>query len=92
MSAPSFGPGFTLRLAPSFTVLVLLGPVMAGIAGVTLPAFGYLPILGGTGFTLAPFRDLAAIPGIAQSAALSFASALITAFCPFALVQLFVAA
>ncbi len=39
-------------------------PVGVGLTGVALPAFGYLPALGGTEFSLAPFRRLFAEPGL----------------------------
>ena len=38
-----------LRLAPAAAIALLIGPVIAGLAGVALPAFGYFPALGGTG-------------------------------------------
>ena len=34
---------------PALTLLVFLGPVAAGLLGTLLPAFGYLPALGGDG-------------------------------------------
>ncbi|WP_166417105.1 ABC transporter permease [Cochlodiniinecator piscidefendens] len=36
----------------------MLGPVLAGLAGTLAPAFGYLPAVGATEFSLAPFQDL----------------------------------
>ncbi|PTW62521.1 putative thiamine transport system permease protein [Breoghania corrubedonensis] len=92
MKTTNAGPGIALRLAPALTVAVLILPVVAGVAGVALPAFGYLPALGGDTFSLDPWRALMAMPGLRQSVSLSFTSALVTAFCSFALVQLFVAA
>ncbi|MEI2386207.1 ABC transporter permease [Breoghania sp. JC706] len=92
MTTVNAEPGIVLRLAPVLTVAVLILPVSAGVAGVALPAFGYLPALGGTRFTLAPWHALMAMPGIWHSAALSFAAALVTALCSFLLVQFFVAA
>ncbi len=35
------------RLAPYLVMLLLTGPVLAGLAGTLLPAFSYLPALGG---------------------------------------------
>lgn len=56
-----------LRLAPPLTLAIFLLPVLAGLAGTLLPAFGYLPALGGSGFSLQPWRDLLAWPGLAAS-------------------------
>src|SRR3546814_8598070 len=56
-----------LHLAPPRTRAVCLLPVLAGLAGTLLPAFGYLPALGGAGFSLQPWRDLAAWPGLETS-------------------------
>ena len=67
-------------------------PVFVGIAGVVLPAFGYLPALGGTEFTLEPFRDLASRSGLFGSSMLSLATALVTTFVSVVSVALFLAA
>jgi len=67
------------RLGPPLTLALLAGPVLAGLAGTLLPAFGYLPALGGDTPTLAPFRALLAEPGIWRSASLSFAAGVATA-------------
>ncbi len=79
------------RAAPALTLSVLLLPVIFGMAGTLLPAFGYLPALGGTSFTLSHFEALAAAPGIWRSAALSFATGLVTTALSLAIVMLFVA-
>ncbi|MEZ5839684.1 MAG: hypothetical protein R3D02_04405 [Hyphomicrobiales bacterium] len=80
-----------LRLAPPLTILVLIGPVVAGLVGVALPAFGYLPVLGSDGFSLQPFADLWATPGIGRSVGLSLASGLLTTLAALAVVAFFVA-
>ncbi|MFI4994491.1 MAG: ABC transporter permease [Hyphomicrobiales bacterium] len=56
-----------LRLGPILTLAVLVLPVLAGLAGTLLPAFGYFPALGGVSFTLAPWRELLSEPGLARS-------------------------
>ncbi len=81
-----------LRLFPLAALLVLIGPVAAGIAGILLPAFGYLPALGATGSPLDPFRDLFAMPGLGRSVALSLGTGLATTTVALAIVILFVAA
>jgi putative thiamine transport system permease protein len=80
-----------LRLAPIVAVAVLAGPVLAGLAGVALPAFGYLPALGGDGVSLLPWRHLAAQPGLAHSVAVSLASGLLVPLFALGIVFLFLA-
>jgi putative thiamine transport system permease protein len=53
-----------LRHLPALTVGLFLGPVIAGLLGTLLPAFGYLPVLGGEQFSLEPWRRLFAAPGL----------------------------
>ena len=55
------------RLGPILTVSVLILPVAAGLTATLLPAFGFWPTLGGTEFTLAPWRALFAMPSLARS-------------------------
>ena len=65
-----------LPWAPLFTLLCLIGPVAAGLAGVIAPAFGWYPALGQTEISLAPWRALFAWPGLADAARLSVATSL----------------
>ena len=60
-----------LRIAPVVTLLLLILPIAAGLAGTVLPSFGYLPALGGTEFSLGPWRDLLAYPGFGSALRLS---------------------
>lgn len=60
-----------LTLAPLGTLTLLIVPVLAGLVFTLLPAFGYLPALGGTHLSLAPFQDLFRAPGIGASIRLS---------------------
>lgn len=60
-----------LRSIPGLTLALFLGPIAAGVIGTLLPAFGYLPSLGGTHLTLSPWRDLFAAPGLAKAVELS---------------------
>lgn len=80
-----------LRLFPLAALAVLLLPVAAGLLGVAFPAFGYLPALGRAEFSLAPFRELAAMPGLGRSVMLSLATGLATTAVAFSIVILFVA-
>jgi putative thiamine transport system permease protein len=53
-----------LRALPALTLLVMLGPVVAGLAGTILPALGHMPAIGAHGPNLAPFAALLAWPGL----------------------------
>ena len=67
-----------LRLAPAVTVAAFLLPIAAGLAGTLLPAFGYLPAIGGHAFTLEPWRRLIDAPGFATSARVTLVVGLAT--------------
>ena len=54
--ADRVSPPLTARLPRHLLTL----PILAGLAGTVLPAFGYLPALGGEGFSLEPWRMLLA--------------------------------
>ena len=60
-----------LPALPVLTLALMLGPVAAGLWGVTLPAFGHLPVAGLQGPSLDPFRALFASPGIGAASLLS---------------------
>src|SRR5688572_17956477 len=79
------------RLGPPLAITILAGPILLGLAGTLLPAFGYLPALGGTGFTLAHVERLLAQPGISMSALISLAAGLVTTAVSLGVVMLFVA-
>ncbi|WP_414735946.1 ABC transporter permease [Ensifer adhaerens] len=66
-------------------------PVLAGLAGTLLPAFGYLPALGGTQLTLGHFEALAAQPHILRSALVSLAAGLTSTFVALVVVATLVA-
>ncbi|HEX5795486.1 MAG TPA: hypothetical protein VFY19_06580 [Geminicoccaceae bacterium] len=74
-----------LRYLPALTLLVFLGPVVAGLLGTFLPAFGYLPALGGERLSLAPWRELAAAPGLGTAVRLTLTSGLLSTFLALAL-------
>jgi putative thiamine transport system permease protein len=56
-----------LRHAPLLTVTAFAGPVVAGLAGTLLPAFGVLPAIGGESLSLNGWRELLRFPGFATS-------------------------
>lgn len=62
-----------IRAAPALTVLLMIGPILAGLAGTLLPAFGFLPVLGGEELSSTPWRRLLAEPGLNSSVGLSYA-------------------
>jgi putative thiamine transport system permease protein len=65
-----------LRLLPAVTVAIFLLPVIAGLLGTLLPSFGYLPELGGRGFSLDPWRQLFAAPELPGALLASLVSGL----------------
>jgi putative thiamine transport system permease protein len=80
-----------LGFAPRLTLLLLLGPVAAGLIGTALPAFGYLPALGGEGVSLAPWRAFFDVPGVWRSIWLSITTGVLTSAISLAIVVLFCA-
>nr|WP_235913569.1 ABC transporter permease subunit [Pseudoroseomonas coralli] len=55
-------------------VAAVLLPVLAGLAGTLLPAFGHLPALGAVGWSLDPWRRLLDEPGLAAALRLTLVS------------------
>lgn len=60
-----------LPILPALTLLAMLGPVIAGLWGTILPAFGQLPAAGLVGPSLDPFRALFDWPGLPRATLLS---------------------
>ena len=60
-----------LPALPALTLLFMLGPVVAGLYGTVLPAFGHLPTLDQSGPNLDAFRAVMDWPGIGQAVRLS---------------------
>jgi len=89
---PRLAGGDFLRFVPALTLVLFLAPVAAGLVGTWLPAFGYLPVLGGERFTLAPWIHLLAQPGLGESLRLTLLSGLLSTLVTFALVVLLLAA
>ncbi len=84
--------GRLLRAVPALTLAIFLLPIGAGLIGTWLPAFGYLPALGGEGLSLQPWRDLFTSPGLATSLRLTLTSGFLATAVSLALVIAFVAA
>jgi hypothetical protein len=68
-----------LRFAPGIAIALLALPVIGGLAGTLLPAFGYLPALGGGELSLEPFRSRLAQPGLLRSCLIALAAGVVTA-------------
>jgi putative thiamine transport system permease protein len=78
-------PRDLLAWAPALTVAVFALPIGAGLLGTLAPAFGYLPAIGGTEWTLAPWRALFAHPGFSTGLQLTLATAVIATLVSIAL-------
>lgn len=65
-----------LGIVPAITLLLFLGPIAAGLIGTLLPAFGYLPSLGGEAFSLDAWRALFEAPGVGKAVGLSLLTGL----------------
>ncbi|WP_289069492.1 ABC transporter permease subunit [uncultured Aliiroseovarius sp.] len=76
---------------PVLTVLVLLGPVAAGLWGTLLPAIGHLPAAGLSGPSLDPFRDLFQWPGFGPAVRLSVTTGLAAAILSLSITALILA-
>ncbi len=90
LRAPLTGPD-GLSWFPPLTLLLFLGPVAAGLAGMLLPAFGYFPVLGGEGFSLEPWRRLLDWPGLWSATRLSLVTGLLASAASFGAVCLLLA-
>ena len=67
-----------MHAAPALTVAVFLLPIAAGLVGTLLPAFGYLPAIGGTAFNLDGWRRLVSYPGFGSSVAVTLTTGVVT--------------
>lgn len=81
-----------LRFFPILTIVLMIGPVSAGLIGTLLPAFGILPALGGDQLSLDPWRMLFVQPGLGSSIRLSLLNGLLATAISVSIVLLFCAA
>ena len=58
-------------------VAAVAAPLLAGLAFVLLPAFGYFPVLGGHAISLEPWRELALQPGLLSALRATLVSAFV---------------
>ncbi len=81
-----------LRHAPSLTLALFLVPIGAGLIGTWLPAFGYLPALGGTALSFESWRALLDHPSLPGALRVTLISGVLASAASLALVIGFVAA
>lgn len=81
-----------LRLAPWALIGLLILPLGAGLTLVVLPAFGYLPALGGDSMTLDAWQALLDEPGLGRMVLLSLVPGLVSTALALLSVVLFLAA
>ena len=90
--APSFAQaGGLWAFAPWITIALFLLPVAAGLVGTVLPAFGYLPAIGGDHLSVDPWHALAEQPGVMTSVRLSVQTGLLATALSLALAASFCA-
>lgn len=80
-----------LPLFPLLTVLFLLGPLVAGLWGTILPAFGHFPAGGQHGPSLDAFRTLLDWPGLSDASRLSLVTGIVSALLSLAITALILA-
>lgn len=81
-----------LKAVPALTLAAFLAPVAAGLLGTLLPAFGFLPALGGTEIGLDPWRRLLSAPELPTALRLTLTSGLLASVASVAIVVAFCAA
>jgi putative thiamine transport system permease protein len=81
-----------LKTVPALTLAAFLAPVAAGLLGTLLPAFGFLPPLGGTEIGLDPWRRLLSAPELPSALRLTLTSGLLASAASVAIVIAFCAA
>jgi putative thiamine transport system permease protein len=81
-----------LKTVPALTLAAFLAPVAAGLLGTLLPAFGFLPSLGGTEIGLDPWRRLLSAPELPSALRLTLTSGLLASAASVTIVIAFCAA
>lgn len=81
-----------LRAVPALTLALFFAPVAAGLLGTALPAFGWLPVLGGTRLGLEPWQRLLLAPELPSALRLTLTSGLTASIASAAIVIIFCAA
>lgn len=81
----------SIKLTPTLLMALLVIPVVGGLIGVLLPAFGYIPALDKTTFTLRGFYSLFNTAGFANMLLLSAISSLVSTLLAFIITVLILA-
>jgi putative thiamine transport system permease protein len=81
----------TVRTSPTILIALLVVPVLGGLLGVLLPAFGWFPALGATDIGLFGFSELFATPGIERMLILSYGTSLLSTLLAFIITVLILA-
>ena len=81
-----------VKITPYCLLALLTIPVLGGLMGVMLPAFGWAPALNKTSISLAGFNALWDMPGLSQMIGLSIRTGLISTLIAFALMIIMLAA
>lgn len=80
-----------VRSSPYLLMALLVVPILGGLLGVLMPAFGWFPALNATQLSLDGFSQLAQTPGITRMAWLSFSTSLISTVLAFVITILLLA-
>lgn len=83
--------GDPFRAAPPLALALFIGPLIAGVAGTVLPAFGWLPALAGQEIGLGPWSALLAAPELPGALRLTVVTGLLGTIGALALAVLLVA-
>ncbi len=76
LSRPGMDPlRSMLQLFPGVTAALFILPVLMGLVGTWLPAFGYMPSIGENTFSLNPWRELVSYPGLGNALGISMLTA-----------------
>ena len=67
-----------LHAAPAATLAIFLVPIIVGLIATWIPAFGYLPALGGTTLTFDPWRRLFEAPGLGGAVRLTLLTGIVS--------------
>ena len=69
-----------VKISPTLLIMLLVVPVTAGLLGLILPAFGWLPVLGENTFDLRGFEALLNTAGFSKMLGLSFITSFASTF------------
>jgi putative thiamine transport system permease protein len=91
MTTPARSFNAMVRISPYLMMALLLLPVLGGLVGVLLPAFGWIPALDHNTFNLQGFAQLLHTPGIGHMVLLSISTSFISTLLAFLITILILA-